>query len=235
MAETQSFEEPGRGTVRLVIVYGIVLLVVIGLAYWIYTQVTAVRGVAVDAPSPTAIDMLPPPPPPPPPPPEPETKPPEPLDKATPVPSPEPAKTPDAPAPMTIAGPAQAGSDSFGLQSGNGGGIGSPGGTGTCIGANCGVGSGGISDAFYRRYLSSALQERVQENGKVNRLVFTADFSITVAPGGRVTNVALLRSSGKADRDELLKSILESVRGLDPPPASVRFPQKVTVRGRRSL
>ncbi len=213
-----------------------VLLAVAG--WWLYSQVTGVRGVKVDAPPPTVVDMLPPPPPPPPPPPEPQEKPPEPTEAPDPVPNPEPApQKPDAPAPMTIAGEAQAGADSFGLSAGSGGGMGAPSAQGTCIGPNCGGGGGGgggLSDGFYRRYLSGVLQQRVQGNDRINRLVFSADFAITIA-AGRVTQAQLLRSTGDKERDRLLEQILEGVSGLDAPPASVRFPQRVTVRGRRAI
>jgi len=199
---------------------------------------TAVTGVKVEAPSPTVVDMLPPPPPPPPPPPDPVEKPPEPTDAPDPVPNPAPApKSEAAPAPMTIAGPAQAGADSYGLQSGAGGGMGAPGSTGTCLGANCGkgVGSGAFSDGLYRRQLSAALQDRIERDNKLNRLVFSADFLISISSNGRVSSVSLARSSGNDGRDAQLKAALMSARDLDPPPASVRFPQKITVRGRRSL
>jgi len=237
MAQTAVFEEPGPGKARFVVLAIVALLV--GLLVWfVYTSMTAVTGVKVEAPSPTVVDMLPPPPPPPPPPPEPQEKPPEPTDKPDPVPNPEPApKSEAAPAPMTIAGPAQAGADSYGMQSGTGGGIGAPGSGGTCLGTNCGkgVGSGAFSDGLYRRQLSAALQDRIERDNKLNRLVFSADFLISIAPNGRVANVSLARSSGNDGRDAQLKAALMSARDLDPPPASVRFPQKITVRGRRSL
>jgi TonB family protein len=133
---------------------------------------------------------------------------------------------------MQIDGPAQAGADSYGLQSGSGGGMGAPGSTGTCVGPNCG---GTVSDAFYRRALSSALQERVQDNDKLNRQVFSAEVLITVSPAGNITAVQMVRSSGRQDRDDMLVATLRAIEGLDPPPANVRFPQRVTVRGRRSV
>jgi TonB family protein len=149
------------------------------------------------------------------------------------VPSVEPPKA-AAPAAVSINGPAQAGGDSFGLQSGNGGGIGGGGSTGACTGPNCGGGTG-MSEVFYRRYLSAILQEKVQRDDRVNRLVFSADFAVTISPSGRVTSVNILKSSGRDDRDASIKAILLAISNLDPPPSAVRFPQRVTVRGRRSL
>jgi hypothetical protein len=233
VAEAAPFQEPGNG--RKWLLFGVAGAILLTFAYYLYGVLSDVRGIAVPAPPQTVIDMLPPPPPPPPPPPEPETKPPEPTEAPTPTPVATPSPAPDQPAPMQIDGPAQAGADAFGLTSGKGGGMGAPGATGTCIGSNCGAPKGGISDAFYNRYLSGALQERIQDNNKVNRLTFTADFAIWIGAGGRVTKADLMRSSGDAKRDALLASILQSVGGLDAPPASLRFPQKITVRGRRSL
>ncbi|MBY0391666.1 MAG: TonB C-terminal domain-containing protein, partial [Novosphingobium sp.] len=138
-----------------------------------------------------------------------------------------------APAAVSINGPAQAGSDAFGLQSGNGGGLGGGGSTGACTGPACG--GTGMSEVFYRRYLSAVLQEKVQRDDRVNRLVFSADFAITISPSGRISSVSLLKTSGRDDRDASLKAILLAISNLDPPPSGVRFPQRITVRGRRSL
>ena len=148
------------------------------------------------------------------------------------MPNVEPPKAAAAPAAVSINGPAQAGSDAFGLQAGNGGGLG---GSGGCVGPNCGGGGNGMSEVFYRRYLSAVLQEKVQRDDRVNRLVFSADFAITISPSGRVTSVSVIKTSGREDRDASLKAILLAISNLDPPPSAVRFPQRITVRGRRSL
>jgi periplasmic protein TonB len=133
---------------------------------------------------------------------------------------------------MQIDGPAQAGTDAFGLTAGKGGGMGAPGSAGTCVGPNCGV---QISDGFYARYLSGALQERIQDNDKVNRQVFTADFAIWISASGKLTKAELLRSSGDEKRDRLLLATLEGAGSLDVPPQTMKFPQRITVRGRRAF
>ena len=213
------------------IMLGVGAAVVLLLGWLIWRQLSDVHGVPVQAPPATAIDMLPPPPPPPPPPPEPPKEiPPEPTE----TPNPTPTPTPEAPAPMSIDSAAQAGSDAFGLSAGKGGGMGAPGGSGTCLGVRCGP-SGGISEAFYTRYLSGELQQHVQDEDRVNRFVFTGDFAIWISASGAVTKVELVRGSGDSRRDSVLASVLAAVRGLDAPPASLRFPQRITVRGRRSL
>lgn len=241
--QPQDFEEfERRSTGRAIagaLPYAVGLLLLVALAWFVYTQWTGVRGVTVEAPSPQIVSMLPPPPPPPPPPPEPREKPPEPTEQ----PQPSPAEAPRTPqqqaAPVSINAPAQAGADSFGLNAGSGAGIGSPGSMGTCLGTNCGAGPGGngMSEAFYRRYLSAALQERVQDDDKLSRLVFSADFTLTVTPDGRVTGVQFMDARGRRDDETMRKlaAVLAAVRDLDPPPQAMRFPQRITVRGRRAF
>lgn len=231
-----SFEEPRSGALQRFAPLLIGVVIAAALAWFIYTQLNTVVGVKKDEPPPVtaSVDLTPPPPPPPPPPPEPQEKPPEPSPEA-PTPNPEPAPKPDAPAPMQIDGPAQAGADAFGLSSGKGGGIGAPGGTGTCVGTNCGGGGGGgQSDAFYRRALGDALQREIERNRRLGRMSFAAFFFITVTPDGRVASVRLDESTGDRTTDALLQTTLEQARGLAPPPAYVKFPQRIKVTGKRS-
>jgi TonB family protein len=92
---------------------------------------------------------------------------------------------------------------------------------------------GGFGDATYSRYMGSELQQRIQEDDRVNRLVFSADVSVWVDSNGRVTQVRILRSSGDAKTDDALVTALQGMPALDAPPASLQFPQKVAIRGRR--
>ena len=232
IADQSEFQEPhGNRIVQigLIVVGGLLAL---WLVWYLYTALTGVHGVTVKNETPVISPLLPPPPPPPPPPPKPEEKPPEPMDKPTPTPTPEPK--PQAPAPMQMNAEAQAGATG-GIASGTGGGIGSPGSTGTCVGPNCGVSKGGITDAFYARSISSALQARVQRDSKLSRMVFSADFAIWVSASGAVTRAELVSSSGDSKRDAMLKALIEGASGLDAPPSSFKFPRRITVKGRRSL
>lgn len=223
-------ETEGGARKWLPLVLGGVALV--AAVWFVISQLTATSGVKVEAPPPQAVEMLPPPPPPPPP----QPHPPEPQAKPDPAPVPQNEPPKPAAAPVTINGPAQAGSDAFGLQSGTGGGIGAPSGKGNCVGLNCGAAAGGgMGEIFYRRYLSAVLQERISRDSRLNRLVFAADFAITISPGGRITQASLLKSSGSSDRDAALRSVLMAVTNLDPPPSVVRFPQRITVRGKRAI
>jgi periplasmic protein TonB len=241
MASAPSFQPPGGNSPKSILLAALAMMLFLGLAWFIYTQWSAVPGVKVDDSPPTAIDMLPPPPPPPPPPPEPQEKPPEPTEKPTPEPTPAPTPDKPTPAPMQIDGPAQAGADAFGMSSGKGGGTGAPGSTGNCTGPNCGAPppkpapAPSINDGFYKRYLSGILQERIQDNSKVNRLVFAADFAIWINSSGLLTKAELVKSSGDSKRDSILLAVLQGVRGLDAPPGAMQFPQRITVRGKKSF
>lgn len=223
-----------RNRTWLWVVLGLLALAAAGYGIWSLTNQTL--GKAKKAPPSTTALLLPPPPPPPLPPPQ--EKPPEPTEVIKPVPTevptPVPEKTPEAdaaPAAVSIdAAPTGAG-DSFGLQGGGPGGMGGAGATGTGRGP---AGGGVFSDGIYGRNLSSALQQRIQDEDAVNRQVFSAEFSVWVDARGRVTRAELVRSSGNAKRDEKLVAVLQSVADLDAPPASIRFPARVTVRGRRS-
>ncbi|PKP94120.1 MAG: TonB-dependent receptor [Alphaproteobacteria bacterium HGW-Alphaproteobacteria-16] len=229
-------ERSPRATAALPWIVGAALLA--ALIWFIYTQLTASGiGVAVPAPSQQEVNLLPPPPPPPPPPPEPQEKPPEPTEQPQPSPMDAPKAAQQQAAPVSIAAPAQAGSDAYGLQSGSGQGSGAPSSKGTCIGPNCGSApaGGGMSVGMYTSYLKSALQERVQDDPRLGRLVFSADYVLTVTQDGRITGVRFRSAKGGSDSDmQKLTGLLQQVRGLDPPPAAMAFPQLVTVRGRRS-
>lgn len=227
--------EPQAPSLKRKLLVGAAVLVAALLVWLIYRTLTAIQGVPVPPPDTTAIDMLPPPPPPPPPPPEPETKPPEPTEAPTPTPTPQPQ--PQAPAPMQIDSAAQAGTDSYGMTAGSGGGMGAPSSAGTCLGAKCGgaATSGGISDAFYSRYVGDALQERLERDRRIRRFVFTAEFGIWMTPAGAISKVELRKSSGDSARDQQIIAILSTVNGLRPPPPSLRFPQRISLRGKKPM
>lgn len=230
--------EERTGLLRKLAVPGAILLVMVIAGLWIWSGMDGRSGVARPPQTTQSVDLLPPPPPPPPPPPE-EIKPPEPTEAPTPDPTPTPAPdpTPEAPAPMSIDAPATAGSDAFGMRAGAGGGMGSPGSVGTCVGPNCGRGAGGgggVSDAFYRQYLSSALQNALRRDRAINRERFTMTVLIWVDGGGRVTRAEMQSGTGNDALDEKIIASLRSVASLRAPQPGVQFPQRTIVRGTRS-
>jgi len=199
---------------RAALIPGALLALLAGVIFYFLHDTAGIRREA--PPLPTLIATLPPPPPPPPPKQQEVEKKVEEQQK--------PVETPrvnDAPRPMTINGPAQAGSDAFNVGAGNGGGMGAPG--------------GGLGEADYSRYLGSAFQQAVQNDERVNRLVFSAEISVWVNDSGHVTRAEVTRSSGDPKLDQALVEVLESMPALDEaPPSSVEFPARIEIRGRRA-
>ena len=231
MSRADAFDDGSTGGVRKALPWLLGALALIGLVWGIYAATQLTVGKEKKAPPTTTALLLPPPPVPPPPPPV--EKPPEPTETLKPVPVETPTPTPqkaDTPAAVSIDAASEAGGDAFGLQGGGPGGMGGVGSTGT----GTGLAGGGVIDNFYGRNLARALQERVGDDKRLARQVFTADFNIWIDAQGRVTRAVLVRDSNDGKRDASLTALLETVRGLDPPPASLRFPQKITVRGQRS-
>jgi len=173
--------------------------------------------------------------PPPPPPPEPEKLPEPTPDKVVPEvsePEPTPADKPmdDAPEspspdkgdPVTIDGAAQAGSDAFGIQAGRGGGM-----TG-------GGGGGGLGAASYGRYVANALQLAFARDPRTRQLAF-ADIRVDLwlDAEGKTTKVQLVQGTGNAQTDEQVLAMVRDFRADERPPASLRFPARVSIKGRR--
>ena len=197
---------------------------VLALLVWLllFKNTASTRRPVADVP----MVMLPPPPPPPPEPePEPQDTPeevmpePEPLDE---VPKPsEEAPTPDTADPVTMDADAQAGSDSFGIQSGSGGG-------------RSGTGAGGAGNASYGRYLGYVLQQAVASDDKVRRRAFQLMVNVWLDESGQVTRVELARGSGNGEADEAVLQAIRAIGRIDErPPASLSFPARVLVQGRR--
>lgn len=211
----------------------LLVLLLAGAGWLIYWASTQTMGVRKPATPPTLVAVMPPPPPPPPEPPKTEEPPPEP-DKQVPTDQPKPL---DAPAPtpqLTISGPAQAGGDAFGIQAGTGGGMtlgGTPGGTGVGNGPV----AGGFGESSYRRLMAAEIQQAVQSDEKLSKLIFQAEIAVALDAGGRLTTASILKSSGDPTLDRSLIAAVQRVgRVSEPPPAGFRFPQQVRVRGRRA-
>jgi TonB family protein len=209
------------------IVAGVVAVLLAGGVYWLSQNIAGVSRGPEQAPN---VNLLPPPPPaPPPPPPPPEKQ--VPPDKQIEPPKNDEPKQADQPKQLTIAGPAQAGGDAFGIKAGSGGGSSIIGGPSETGGA---TGGGGFAEAAYSRYLGTEMQRAIQADDKLSRQVFAADVAVWFDAAGRLTKAKILRSSGDSRLDQQLVATLEGMRAIgDPPPPAFRFPQKVTVRGRR--
>ena len=206
------FEEGGLARIKRFAAPFAILALVVG-SVWYFLHDTA--GIRREAPQIQTITALPPPPPPPPPK---QEKPPEPEKKVEEVQKPNPTpKDIDAPKPLTINGPAQAGNDAFNIGAGSGGGD---------VAAGTGFGN-----ENYGRYLTSIIQNAIEQDDRVNHLAFTAQVTAWVDES-RHLHVKLLQSSGDAKVDEALVDLAESVPPLEEePPGDLQF--KLAIHSRR--
>lgn len=192
---------------------------------WLLTKDTASARRQVTPPQMLTLPPPPPPPPPPPePPPEPETPPEETVaepDPVEPTPSEQPEPKPDTADPVSMDTEAQAGTDNFGIRSGPGGGT-------------SGTGAGGAGNATYGRYLGYVMQQAIARDDRLKKLAFRLQVDVWMAADGRITRVELNRGSGNEDAD---RAVVEALRQLGQveqrPPASLTFPARVLVQGRR--
>lgn len=216
------------GPPRGAIIAGVIAVLMAGGVWWLSQNIAGVTRGPDQVPN---VNLLPPPPPaPPPPPPPPEKQPPP--DKQIEPPKQDQPKAEDQPRQLTISGPAQAGGDSFGIKAGSGGGSSLIGGPSQNSGG--GSGGGGFAEAAYSRYLATEIQRAVQSDDQVNRQVFAVDMAVWIDGEGRLTRAKVVKGSGDAHLDQQLVAALEGMRAIDdPPPSSFRFPQRVTIRGRR--
>jgi outer membrane biosynthesis protein TonB len=138
----------------------------------------------------------------------------KPMDDAAPSPS------QDMGDPMTMNADAQAGTD--GIAVGAGGGM-------------TGGGGGGLGAGSYQRYISARLQQALTRDPRTRNLVFSdLRVDLWMAADGRVTKVQLAQGSSNDKTDELVLAMLREIQAVDErPPASMRFPMRVSMNGRR--
>jgi TonB family protein len=133
---------------------------------------------------------------------------------------------------MTEAGPPSASSDAFGMKAGSGDGT-VIGGTGN--GDGTGGGGGDFGAAAYGAYLRSTLQQAVAADDKVSHLFFATQVDIWINAAGVITRVSLAKSSGDGRTDAALIAALKGIGRLDEaPPAQLKFPARIALRGRRA-
>ncbi|MDF3833909.1 energy transducer TonB, partial [Cupriavidus basilensis] len=149
---------------------------------------------------------------------EPEPKPAEPLEAPKDDAPPSPSK--DLGDPVTIDGAAQAGTDAFGIQAGRGGGM-----TG---------GGGGLGSRSYSGYVSNALQQAFARDPRTRQLAFEdIRIELWLDADGRAARAQLVRSTGNAQTDEAVLAMVRDFRADERPPASLRFPMRMSIKGRR--
>ncbi len=207
---------------------GGLIVAAVGGGLWLLSQ--NIAGVTVPSALPTpTVNLLPPPPPQPPPPPPTKEPPPQPDRMDAPKPEDQP-KADNQPKQLTIAGPAQAGGDSFGIGAGKGGGSSVIGGSGE----GAGLGGGDFAEANYRRFLRSEIQQALQSDSRISRLFSTAVVAIWIDSDGHVRRSKIHRTTGdqKVDAD-IIAALREMPPLRDPPPAHFPSPTEVQIKGTR--
>ncbi|MGJ7545351.1 energy transducer TonB family protein [Variovorax sp. LT1R16] len=214
------------------VIGAVVLALLAALVWYLLSDTASQKRQVADAP----MLMLPPPPPPPPEPeklpePEPEKVKPDVVEpEPTPIDNKEPPKddAPPSPSqdvgdPVTIDGAAQAGTDAFGIAAGRGGGM-----TG-------GGGGGGLGSGSYGRYVANALQQALSRDPRTRQLTFDdIQIDLWLDAAGKTTRVQLVKSTGNAQSDEAVLAMAREMTRIDEsPPASARFPMRVSMKGRR--
>lgn len=174
-------------------------------------------------------------PPPPPPPPKPELKPPPPpemkkeevkLDEPKPD-EPKPADQPPVSQDLKMDGPAGAG-DGFGISAGKGRDITTIGGGGTG-----GTGTGRGTYAFFTNVLQQQLQDELMQNRKLRSVDYKAVVRLWLNDAGRVTKVEVASSTGNAEIDQTIRTVIaESSGARQGPPPDMPQPVKIEVTSR---
>ncbi|MBL6749567.1 MAG: TonB C-terminal domain-containing protein [Nevskia sp.] len=204
----------------------LLLLVGGGAAALIYNLVTGMSGVPKkNVPDVVQLRLIQPLPPPPPPPPpkeqiqQPKEKPPE-FKAERQINQPPTPKTETPPGPPALDAQGQGPGDAFGLE-------GRPGG-GDYVG---GDGSGGGTRfGWYSAMIENHLREAIERQRKLTSQPYRVPIEVWLAADGRLERVELLRSTGNADLDKLLKNTLGGAsRITTPPPKDMQQPVVLTV------
>jgi periplasmic protein TonB len=221
--------DPGPGWRRFVKPV-VLTLIGIGVVTLVWRFASDTAGVKrAEAPQVTTVIPLPPPPPPPKvkPPPEkqPDVQTPTPKPTVAPKPAEAPKPSDNQPKQMTMNAPAQAGTDSFNIGAGDGGGM---------------VGSGGggsFGNASYGQYISYALQQAIERDKNVQEAGgsrFSGTLNLWMEPNGHITKVTVAQSTGDTRLDAaVIQAVLAMGKVDEPPPPATAYPVTVRMQGRQ--
>lgn len=195
-------------------------LVLALMAWGVYSFVSKIDEKPRQAPK---INLMPSTPPPPPPPPKEEKKPEPPKDLNKPPPMEQPKLAPPAPsADLKMDGPAGDGPSAF-----TAGKI-----TNEDL-SNAGKGSGGGGAfspfTYYANLIKAELQRQLTRNKDLRELAYKADVHVWVNRDGSVSRFELLKGSGDAELDGLLKRAISEAAAFSSGPPE-RMPQPIRLR-----
>jgi periplasmic protein TonB len=141
---------------------------------------------------------------------------------------PRPASPP--PGPLALAAEGEGPGDAFNL-------AGNPGGRGLLSGGGLGDGSGGLGGGgnpfgWYYAQVADELGEALRKNKRISSSALRVEIKLWADPTGRVSKVQLVRSTGDADVDQVIQSMV-GLRLRQPPPPGSPMPMVLRVTARR--
>lgn len=142
---------------------------------------------------------------------------------------PRPASPPAGP--LALAAEGEGPGDAFNL-------VGNPGGRGLLSGGGLGDGSGGLGGGggnpfgWYYAQVADELGEALRRNKSITSASLRVELRLWTDPSGRVSKVQLLKSTGDADVDQAIQSMV-GLRLRQPPPPGSPMPMVLRVTARR--
>jgi TonB family protein len=101
-------------------------------------------------------------------------------------------------------------------------------GNGVLGGTGSGSGSGNVA-AWYGARVKNRIAETLKRNEKTRAARFRAEVKVWPDPSGRVQRVQMAGSTGNSDLDSALTGEILNGLQLEPPPAGVKMPIRLTL------
>ncbi|RSK74902.1 energy transducer TonB, partial [Pandoraea apista] len=95
-------------------------------------------------------------------------------------------------------------------------------------------GGGGLGSRSYSAWLASSLQQAFGRDQRTRTLAFDdVRIDLWLDADGRATRAQMVRGTGNAAIDDAVLAMLRDFRAEEKPPASLRYPLSMSIRGRR--
>ena len=93
---------------------------------------------------------------------------------------------------------------------------------------------GGLGAGSYGRYVANALQLAFARDPRTRQLAFNdIRVDLWLDADGKATKALLVQGTGNAQTDEQVLAMVRDFRADERPPAALRFPARVSIKGRR--
>ncbi|RSK89853.1 TonB family protein, partial [Pandoraea apista] len=92
----------------------------------------------------------------------------------------------------------------------------------------------GLGSRSYSAWLASSLQQAFGRDQRTRTLAFDdVRIDLWLDADGRATRAQMVRGTGNAAIDDAVLAMLRDFRAEEKPPASLRYPLSMSIRGRR--